>query len=188
MFARLLVAIDESPSTQVVLDFATALARRGATAIHVLHVNPLLVGGRGHAELTETEAARLVEAAVRQLRQQLRDCDVKVTGSLARATCFQLHQVIAETAEARHSDAIVVGSRRRRGVRRIFGHGLRERVTGLSPLPVLVAPAPLEVSGGHRFGHHSAAIDGPTGSAVSSREAHPAGRRGSSPPPTRSPG
>lgn len=188
MFARLLVAIDESPSTQVVLDFATALARRGAGAVHVLHVNPLLVGGRGHAELTETEAARLVEAAVRQLREELLDCDVKVTGSLARATCFQLPQVIAEAAEVRQSEAIVVGSRRRRGLRRLLGHGLRERITGLSPLPVLVAPAPLQVPRGDRRGHHAASMDGPAGSDLSSREAHPAGRRGSSPPPTRSPG
>lgn len=54
---------------------------------------------------------------------------------------------IVEAADACSAAAIVVGSRRRRRLRRLGGHGIRERVTRLSALPVLSAPAPLQLSG-----------------------------------------
>lgn len=161
MFHRLLIAIDDSAESQVVLDFATALARRSRASLHVVHVNQYVVGGRGVTELSETEASRLVEGAVRQLREELRGEDLKVTGSAVRATCFNLSRAIVDVAEQKHSEAIVLGSRRRRRLGRIFGHGMRERITSLSPLPVLVAPAPLEMP---RFGgrgrHHVPALAG----------------------------
>jgi hypothetical protein len=40
----------------------------------------------------------------------------------------------------------VFGSKRRRWLPRFGGSGLRERVTGITGLPVLVAPAPLKLA------------------------------------------
>jgi hypothetical protein len=40
-------------------------------------------------------------------------------------------------------DAIVLGTRRLRGLDRLSGRGVRERVLRLSPLPVIAAPTPL---------------------------------------------
>lgn len=166
MFERLLVAIDDSDCAEMVLDFATALARRESGAIHVVHVNQFLVGGRGFTELTEREAARLVKGTLRQLRQDVGDLRIEVSASLVRASCFQLPEAVVTVAQRQRSDAIVVGSRRRRGARRLFGHGIRERITSLSPLPVLVAPAPLEVPGRRSFLRHPSPSRHPAGTSV----------------------
>lgn len=139
MFQRLLVAIDESPAGEVTLDFASALARTSGALVHVFHVNQLLVNGRGYTELTETDAARLVEGAVRGLRAQ----GIGASGSMVRTKTFELPQAIADAATGHQCELIVMGSRRRRGRR--FGHAVRERVAAISPLPILVAPAPLQI-------------------------------------------
>ena len=154
MFQQLLVAIDDSPSSPVALSYTCALARTAGAAVHVLHANLFQVGGRGFTELTETEATDLVDEAVGQLRDQ----GIDATGSVARATCFSLGQIIADAAQARQSDVIIVGSRRRTGVPRLFGRGARQQITRCSTLPVLTAPAPLDVPIGHRGRPGSAGV------------------------------
>lgn len=146
MFQRLLVAIDDSPSTPVALSYTIALAWTAGASVHVLHANLFQVGGRGFTELTESEATELVDAAVAQLRDQ----GIEATGSVARATCFSIGQVVADAALVRQCDVIVLGSRRRTRAPRLFGRGTHEQITRGSTLPVLTAPAPLDVPVGHR--------------------------------------
>lgn len=141
MFDRLLVAIDGSDNAGPALSFTAGLASRYGATVYVLHVNQYLVGGRGHTVITEKEAAELVDSAVGQLRE----LGIDAVGFVRRATAFNLPRVIVDTARATEADALIVGSSRRRGLRRRFGHGIRERVTGLSPFPVLTAPAPLNL-------------------------------------------
>ena len=43
MFERLLVAIDNSPGSDVALSFAVALAKQSGASVHVLHVNEHVV-------------------------------------------------------------------------------------------------------------------------------------------------
>lgn len=149
MFQHLLVAIDDTDSAPVALSYASALAHREGASVHVLHVNRLLVGGRGFAELTDTDATALVDSAVLHLLEQ----GVDATGSVSRATCFTIGQVIAGAAHARRCDTIVIGSARRVRRSRLshpFGRGTRERITRYSSLPVLTAPSPLQVPDGTR--------------------------------------
>jgi nucleotide-binding universal stress UspA family protein len=149
MFHQLLVAIDDTDSAPVALSFATALARQERASVHVIHANRLLVGGRGFTELTEAQATELVDGAVLQLLE----AGIDTTGSVSRVTSFTIGQVIADAAQARRSDAIVIGSARRTHRSRLlhpFGRGTRERITRYSTLPVLTAPAPLRVPGGRR--------------------------------------
>lgn len=139
MFERMLVAIDDTPSSPVTVSFVTALARERTASVHLVYVNQILAPGRGRARSTDAEAARLVERAALELRA----AGIAVTGSVVRANPFYLTQAIAETALRRQSDVIVLGSRRRRFVGRLCGHAVRERIISASHLPVLVAPAPL---------------------------------------------
>ncbi len=149
MFQHLLLAIDDSPSSPVALSFATALARRDRASVHVLHANRLLVGGRGFTELTDGEATALVDGAVLQLLEE----GIDASGSVSRTSSFTIGQVIAEAAQARRCDAIVIGSARRVRRSRLahpFGRGTRDQITRYSVLPVLTAPSPLQVPGGRR--------------------------------------
>jgi nucleotide-binding universal stress UspA family protein len=146
MFQRLLLGIDDSTAGEISTSFATAVARQHASSVLVLYVNPYVLGGRGTTVLSSKEAEQLVDRAVDELRAN----GVEASGTVRRATCFDVAGRIVETAGEWSADAIVVGSHRHRRLRRLFGQGVRERIVKLSALPVLTAPAPLKVGIGVR--------------------------------------
>jgi nucleotide-binding universal stress UspA family protein len=141
MFSRILVATDRTESGDAAISFAAALAREHGATVRVVHVNELLVGGRGFATESELEAMDVVDTAVAQLRGAGVDAD----GIHFLANCFTVADRIAEAAHDWAADVIVFGSKRRRRFARLGGSGLRERVTAASGLPALTAPAPLKV-------------------------------------------
>jgi nucleotide-binding universal stress UspA family protein len=144
MFKRILLAVDGKSSGDVAVDFATAMARDLGATVRVVHVNELMVGGRGVAVESESEAIEIVERAVTTLRR----AGIGADGVHYLANCFTIGERIAETAQDWGADAIVFGSKRRSRWSRLRGAGLRERVTALTGLPVLTAPAPLKVAHG----------------------------------------
>jgi nucleotide-binding universal stress UspA family protein len=144
MFSRILLAIDDSESSEVAISFATALARQYSSAVRVVHVNEYLVGGRGFTVETKVQAISHLEKAV----SALRDAGIPTEGSLYLTSCFGVEARIANAAQDWSADVIVLGSRRRRRFTRLGGKGMRERVTSLTALPVLTAPAPLGVGRG----------------------------------------
>jgi nucleotide-binding universal stress UspA family protein len=142
MFSRILLAIDDSPSSDIAVSFATAMARQSAASVRVVHVNEYLVGGRGFTVETHAEAVRHLESAVRALRS----AGIPAEGSLYLTSCFGVETRIVTAAQDWSADVIVLGSRRRRRWFSRFGtNGMRERVIALTALPVLTAPAPLSV-------------------------------------------
>jgi nucleotide-binding universal stress UspA family protein len=151
MFTRILLAIDGTESGHVAASFVSAMARQSGATVRVVHVNELLVGGRGFARATDKEAQRLVDDAVRTLVV----AGVPATGELRVAYPLDVPRRIVDAAIDSGADMIVLGSARRRHRRlgRMLGgivsHGVRERVTALTPLPLLTAPAPLQVSRRH---------------------------------------
>ena len=140
MFSRILVAVDGSDSGTVAVDFASALADDPGARVRIVHVNELIVGGRGFAYETESEAMEIVDRAVAALRGRGVDAD----GVHYLANCFTVPDRIAEAAHDWGADVIVFGSKRRRWAR-LRGGALRERVTTVTGLPVLTAPSPLKV-------------------------------------------
>jgi nucleotide-binding universal stress UspA family protein len=143
MFTRLLLAIDDSPGSEVATAFATALARHHAASVHVFHVNEYLVGGRGVTLRTQADAKDLLTGAVHQLRA----AGIAATGSSVRATYREVPSCIVAAAQERGSDAIVLGSERHRRLGRLFSPNVRARTIRLTSLPVVTAPSPLDVSG-----------------------------------------
>jgi nucleotide-binding universal stress UspA family protein len=141
MFTRILLAVDGTDSGDVAVSFTSALARQFDAEVRVVHVNELLVGGRGFAAETELEAMDIVDRAVARFR----GTGVTADGVHFLANCFTLDDRIAEAAREWGADVIVFGSKRRRRLARLTGRGLRERVTALTGLPTLVAPAPLRL-------------------------------------------
>ena len=143
MFNRILLAVDGTPSTEAAVDFATALAAQGGAAVRVVHVNELLVGGRGFAVETEREAMAVVDDSVASLRS----AGIEADGVHYLANCFTVEWRIVEAAHEWQADVIVVGSTRRRRFRLLRGTNMRERITARTGLPVLTAPAPLLLGG-----------------------------------------
>lgn len=144
MFNRILLAIDDSDSSEAALSYAAAMALRSSASVRVVHVNELLVGGRGVTMETQSHAIAHLDNAVRFLRDQ----GIPTAGTLYVASCFGIDMRIANAASDWSADVIVLGSRRQRRFNRFAGKGIRERVTRLTSLPVLTAPAPLTVAAG----------------------------------------
>jgi nucleotide-binding universal stress UspA family protein len=142
MFERLLLAIDDTPGSEVATAFASAFARRSSASVHVLHVNEYLVGGRGLTLRTVDEVKELLTDAMLQLQA----AGVTADGSSCVASYRQVAKRIVETAHNRGVDAIVLGSHRHHGLDRLFSSRVRDRTTRLTSLPVLIAPAPLNLS------------------------------------------
>jgi nucleotide-binding universal stress UspA family protein len=144
MFSRILLAIDDSASSETAVSFVIAIAKQSSAAVRIVHVNEYLVGGRGYTVETQAEAIQLLEGAVNSLRA----VGIPTQGSLYLASCFGVETRIVNSAHDWSADVIVLGSRRRRRFSRFAGKGVRERVTNMTSLPVLTAPAPLQVASG----------------------------------------
>lgn len=145
MFTRILLAVDDSASCETAVGFAIALAKQESAAVRVVHVNEYLVGGRGHTVKTQSEAIAHLEEVV----ESLRAAGIPTVGTLYLTNCFGVDARIATAAHDWSADVIVLGSRRQRRFgpfSRFAGQGIRERVMGLTSLPVLVAPAPLAIT------------------------------------------
>jgi nucleotide-binding universal stress UspA family protein len=144
MFTRILLAIDDSESSEAAISFATAMARQSAASVRVVHVNEFLVGGRGFTVRTQAEAIEHLEGAVNSLRA----AGIPTEGALYLTNSFSIDRRIVNSAHDWSADVIVLGSRRKRRFSRFAGKGIRERVISLTSLPVLAAPSPLVVATG----------------------------------------
>jgi nucleotide-binding universal stress UspA family protein len=142
MFDRILLALDDTPASEVALLFAGALARRTGASVHVVHVNERIVACNGVTLRTRDEATALVTGAVRQLAE----AGVTASGSACVSTYRRIAERIVAKADEVSADAIVLGSTRNRHWMRLFSAQVRERTTRMTSLPVLTAPAPLKIS------------------------------------------
>ena len=121
MFTRILLSIDRTDSADVAVSFTSGLARDLGARVRVVHVNELIVGGRGYAAETELEAMDVVDTAVTRLR----DDGVAADGVHFLANVFSVDDRIASSAREWGADVIVFGSKRRR-LPRLTGAGIRE--------------------------------------------------------------
>jgi nucleotide-binding universal stress UspA family protein len=134
---RLLCAIDQFESGQSALDLAAGLAATNDASVRVFHIRELSRMARVMPLETPADAEGLVRDAVRSMGT----FGVAAEGRFGSALEDHVARRIAEEAIYWDCQAIVLGSRRVRGIARLSGRGVRERTLRLSTLPVLVAPA-----------------------------------------------
>ena len=139
MWDRLLFAMDQYESGQTALEFTAGLAGATGTDVRVIHVRELSGLARVPPLENPDEANSLVEQAVFALRL----AGVGAEGRACSLPEDQVARCIVEESLYWVCDAIVVGTRRLRGISRLSGHGVRDRILRLSPLPVIAAPTPL---------------------------------------------
>jgi nucleotide-binding universal stress UspA family protein len=145
MFNRILLAIDDSTSSEAAVSFVTAMAQQSSASVRVVHVNEYLVGGRGFTVETQAQAISHLEGAVNSLRV----AGIATEGALYLTSCFGVDLRITSAAHDWSADVIVLGSRRHRRFPRLAGKGVRDRVISLTSLPVLTAPTALQVNSGN---------------------------------------
>src|ERR1700684_2263530 len=123
MWNRLLCAIDGFESGQEALAFVAEVSSVNRASVRVLHIRELSKMARVQPIETPFEADEFVRDAV----QTLGSLGVAAEGR----SCSVLEDHVARRIvdEAQHWDcqAIVLGSRRLRGIGRLSGRGVRER-------------------------------------------------------------
>jgi nucleotide-binding universal stress UspA family protein len=126
-FRRLLVAIDGTDAARGALDLAAEWAGQQGADVSVL---TLVEPPRHGTAVAVHDAGVTGRAAAR----------VEAHGSTRRARNRQLARAIAEAATAFGADVILVGVDHRRLASHRMAPSLREQLTRVTALPVLVAP------------------------------------------------
>jgi nucleotide-binding universal stress UspA family protein len=140
---RLLLAIDQFEPGDAAIDFTIGHASRCGSDVVVLHVRELSPNLRVPPLESAAAARDLVELTVLRMR----DAGVTASGLVFSARADTVGQRIVEASVDERCTGIVLGSRRLRGIRRLTGSRVRERVVRTSHLPVIVAPPGLRCSG-----------------------------------------
>jgi nucleotide-binding universal stress UspA family protein len=142
MFKRILVAIDASDYSRLVIPTAMEVARRFQSEVFVLHVSEH-DRGRAAAYSMETpaEATRLVADAVKSMQ----DAGIIAKGEVHDVAAGHVAKNIVETADELGSGLIVMGSRGLSDVQGLLLGSVTHKVIQLAPVAVLVARGPLPV-------------------------------------------
>jgi nucleotide-binding universal stress UspA family protein len=144
MYRRILVAVDESDTSNLALKEAIRLAKDRPSALRLVHVVDLTPA------YTDVEApyAADYKKALRAAGQKLiddysslaREANIEFDAKLLVVDSPGQHIYDAIEEEAQHwpADLIVIGTHGRRGIRRLFLGSVAEGVTRVSTKPVLL--------------------------------------------------
>ena len=134
---RLLCAIDQFESGQTALAYVTGVASANESSVRLLHLREVPRMARALPLETPIEAEEVLRDAVLTLQR----LGVAADGRSCSVQQDHVAKHIVREALLWECQAIVLGSRRLRGIGRLSGGGVRERILRNSFLPALVAPA-----------------------------------------------
>jgi nucleotide-binding universal stress UspA family protein len=135
---RVLLALDNERDGECLLAHVKLLASTGVVTARILHVveQPTVVG----FSMIETTAE--AEALVSRAVLSLQTAGVEASGGLRYARLDRIGLVVLDEASRWRADTIVLNGPRTRGVRAVFGRGVREQVLRRSTIPVALVSAP----------------------------------------------
>lgn len=139
MFEDILVPTDGSDGADAAIDHAVELAERFDAAIRVLFVasttrDSVTVVGTDVVDALEREGTGVVESIAADLRERGVECDSEVVQGDPATT-------IADYAESRGMDLVVMSTRGRSGLSRYLLGSVTEKTVRLSDVPVLTIRA-----------------------------------------------
>jgi len=127
MSMTIITGVDGSPTAAAAAHKAAELAQvMGAALVVVsafgkLEVERINAGGEEFVLSNEDDAQQIADQAVRQLRSDFPDLDMRAEPADGRPA-----EALLRTAEYRHADLIVVGNKRVQGVTRVLGSIARD--------------------------------------------------------------
>lgn len=135
MFKRILVAIDASECSKLILPTAIEVAAKFQSDVYVLHISE---HSRGRAAAYETETAAEATRLVADAVKVLRDARLTARGEVHDVAVGHTAKNIVDTAAGAGSDLIVMGSRGLSDMEGIFLGSVTHKVMQLSHVAVLV--------------------------------------------------
>lgn len=154
-FRRILVPVDGSKTAAKGMATAIEMAKESGARLLLLHVV------EDYAALISPEAAIVADqvfAAMREggqltlkrITKAAESAGARPETALVEAFGGRVADVIVDKAKKWKADLIVMGSHGRRGVNRVLMGSDAELVARLSPVPVLLVPAPGRATGRRR--------------------------------------
>ena len=140
MYERILVPVDDSPTSALALHEAIRLAQGRPSRLRVVHVIDTV---NINAEFTADIARPMRESG----RKILRDAEAhaRKAGVEAETNLLEIEMIsdrisdlVAREAESWNADVIVMGTHGRRGLNRLFVGSVAEGVVRTAPVPVLL--------------------------------------------------
>ncbi|MFC7081327.1 universal stress protein [Halorussus caseinilyticus] len=135
MFEDILVPVDEGDGTDAAIGHAADLADRFGATVHVLFVadtnrDSVTLVGTDVVDALEREGADIVEPVADDVRARGVECESEIAQGDPATT-------IADYAESRGMDLVVMPTRGRTGLSRYLLGSVTEKVVRLSEVPVL---------------------------------------------------
>lgn len=142
MFNKVLVAVDSSDYSKLVVPAAIEVARKFQSDVFVLHVAEHDRGrNASYSVESPAEATALVGSAVKQFRE----AGIQARGELHDVAVGHVAKNISDTAIELRSNLIVMGSRGLSDVQGILLGSVTHKVMQLTHTAVLVVRGPLPV-------------------------------------------
>lgn len=144
MYDRLLVPLDGSPTADLALDHAAALARLSGATVVLLHVVEDIKRVRGfenprvYVEQIRPGFLTAGQALLDQAAERLHEAGIATEIVLLESGGQRVAEIIARQAEACACDLVVLGTHGRRGVDRLLLGSDAEHVARLAPVPVML--------------------------------------------------
>lgn len=149
MYSKILVAIDDSPTSQKALHEAVQIARSQGASLCIAHAADeglLAQHGMGigtYIDVDQTKAAirGSAETLLQDAAKVAADAGVQAETRLLEATDRRVAELIAAGAEEFGADLIVVGTHGRRGFQRLLVGSVAENLVRLANTSLLMVRA-----------------------------------------------
>jgi len=148
MYARILVPVDATETSEAGLDEAIRLARHCGGQVRLLHVAddlPFVAEAalyQVQPPVVVSEGARRGSALLARLAEEVAAQGIDVDTVLVESRGQPLHEFVNEQARAWDAELVVLGTHGRRGVARAFAGSVAEQVLRHADVPVLLVRRP----------------------------------------------
>ena len=146
IYRNILVPVDDSSACEEgvwdAVELASALGGR-VKLVHVINRTPWMAMGTGPAAIEELiiQIHSAGESMLHRIQRDMRTAGVEIDAKVIEGFGRRVGELVVAEAGSWPADLIILGARRRRGIRHILMGGNAEYILHHSPIPVLLIPA-----------------------------------------------
>ena len=140
MFTNIVWATDGSENADRALDYATAIADREHSHLHVVHIVEMLVGGRVAGQKVFLNEDQIDAKIKEQARQASAEHGLQATVRITSSGTGSIADRVAEIAADSSADLIVVGTRGHSALGGLMLGSVTQRLLHVAGCPVLAIP------------------------------------------------
>jgi nucleotide-binding universal stress UspA family protein len=140
MFTNIVWATDGSENADRALDYATAIADREHSHLHVVHIVEMLVGGRVAGQKVFLNEDQIDAKIKEQARLASAEHGLQATVRITSSGTGSIANRVAEIAADNSADLIVVGTRGHSAFGGLMLGSVTQRLLHVAGCPVLAIP------------------------------------------------